>query len=295
MKSARRIGVTALTLASILGVAGSVGVRATPASAAVTVLYLDLGASVSRGVQPTPADPYGQPTNRGYANRLVTLEATHGVTLRLTQLGCPGESLAAMLHGPDPCYLAPDTQLSDAVAFLRAHRGATTLVTLDIGFNTLDICFHHLDIDLACVNPQLAMLRTQLTSVVATLTGVAGPRVTIVGVGHYNPYLTKATAEGKSEVFAGNSVTAMHRMNQALAQVYGAFHLKMADVVEAFHEENTTPVKVPGHESIPVDVQYECRYTWMCAKAPYGPNIHPTDAGYQAITRAIARILPSTW
>src|SRR5664280_562583 len=169
-----------------------------------TVLYLDIGASVSVGVQPTPRHPRGQPTNRGYSNRLVTFEASKGVTLKLTELGCPGESIATMLHGPDPCYVAPDTQLSDSIAFLRAHHNAVTLVTVDLGFNTLDVCLHHLDIDLTCVTPQLALLRLQLGQVLRALISVAGPYVTFIGLGHYNPYLTMSTKEGAAEVFATN-------------------------------------------------------------------------------------------
>ncbi len=287
----RAASILAATLAA--AVALPLGARASSATAPRTVLYLDLGASVSRGVQPTPADPFGQPTTRGYANRLVTLQGTRGVHLHLTQLGCPGESLATMINGPDPCYLPPDTQLSDAVAFLKAHRAATTLVSVDLGFNTLDVCFHHLDIDLACVNPQLAKMRSQLATVMSTLERSAGPHVVFLGLGHYNPYLTRAGAEGKTEAFARNSVVAMARMNQALAAVYGSAHARFVDVAEAFHEPDTTVIQKPGHEAIAVNVTYECRLTWMCAKAPYGPNIHPTDAGYAAIAAAMARAVPT--
>lgn len=263
-------------------------------AAARTVLYLDLGASVSVGVQPTAAVPHGQPTNRGYANRLVTFESTRGITMNLTQLGCPGESIATMLHGPDSCYLAPDTQLSDAVVYLRAHVHAVTLVTVDLGFNTLDTCFHHLDIDLTCVNPQLALLRQQLSQVVRTLTRAAGPHVTFVGIGHYNPYLTQAAKEGASEVFAGNSVVAIARMNATFKQVYGSFSIKLANVARAFHENSVVLIDEPGKEAKPDNVHFECSYTWMCSPRPYGPNIHPKDAGYQAITDAIVATLPPT-
>jgi lysophospholipase L1-like esterase len=274
-------------------VASPLALEAPASPAARTVLYLDLGASVSRGVQPTHADPFGQPTNRGYANRLVALETAKGVRLRLTQLGCPGESVATMVHGPDPCYLAPDTQLSDAVAFLKAHRAAATLVSVDLGFNTLDVCFHHLDIDLACVNPQLALMRTQLATVMSTLRRSAGAHVVFLGLGHYNPYLTRAGAEGKTEAFARNSLAAMARMNQALSAVYGAARARFVDVADAFHEPDSTVPKGPGHDVRPVNVRYECRFTWMCAAAPYGPNIHPTDAGYAAIATAMEQVVPA--
>jgi hypothetical protein len=267
------------------------GGSTTPTSKS-TVLYLDIGASVSVGFQPTQRDPTGQPTNRGYSNRLVTIEAARGVTLKLTEVGCPGESIAAMIHGPDPCYTAPDTQLSDAVAFLRAHHNAATLVTVDLGFNTLDVCFRHLDIDPTCVTPQMALLRQQLSQVLRTLTRAAGPNVVFIGLGHYNPYLTKSTKEGAAEVFAGQSVVGLHKMNQTLSEVYGSFKIHMADITSAFHEEDTRVVRIAKKETTTVNVQYECKFTWMCAPSPYGPNIHPNDAGYLATARAISAVLP---
>lgn len=263
--------------------------------AASTVLYLDIGASVSVGVQPTPRAPKGQPTNRGYSNRLVSIEAVKGVTLKLTELGCPGESIATMIHGPDPCYVAPDTQLSDAVAFLHAHYNAVTLVTVDLGFNTLNVCFRHLDIDLTCVKPQLILLRSQLSQVLRALTHAAGPHVTFIGVGHYNPYLTMSTKEGSTEVFATNSVTALRRMNTTFSQVYASFKIPMADVALAFHEEDTRVIRVSKKESTTANVRYECQLTWMCAPKPYGPNIHPNDSGYQAIARSIEAVLPPSF
>lgn len=237
-----------------------------------TVLYLDVGASVSVGVQPTPRDPRGQPTTRGYSNRLVAIEAAKGVTLKLTELGCPGESIATMLHGPDPCYMSPDTQLSDAVAFFRAHRNAVTLVTVDLGFNTLSACLRHFDIDLACVAPKLTILRGQLRHVMRSLTGAAGPDVTFIGVGHYNPYLAISTKEGNKEVFARHSVAALRLMNESLSQVYGSFRIPMANIAKAFHEEDARVVRISKKEATRVNVQYECRLTWMCASKPFGPT-----------------------
>jgi hypothetical protein len=294
-RRARRLlgTIAALALVSSFGGVGAASGSGAPAALSrVTVLYLDIGASVSVGVQPTPRDPHGQPTNRGYSNRLVTLEAARGVTLRLTELGCPGESIASMLHGPDPCYVAPDTQLSDAVVFLRAHHSATTLVTVDLGFNTLNVCFRKNDIDLTCVKPHLALLRTQLREVMHNLTTAAGPHVTFVGLNHYNPYLVKATTEGATETFATNSVAAMREMNASLASVFHSFGVRVADVSAAFHEADTHVVRVVNKEKVTANVDYECRFTWMCAAPPFGPNIHPRDAGYAAIAAAIAAVVP---
>ena len=303
MSKRRQLAMAILVVVGATVAVGHLDLRVSPASASgtssattgptkTTVLYLDIGASVSVGVQPTPRDPKGQPTNQGYSNRLVTLEAVNGVTLKLTELGCPGESIATMIHGPDPCYVAPDTQLSDAIVFLHKHHNATTLVTVDLGFNTLDVCLRGRDIDLACVKPELALLRQQLSQVMRALVNAAGSHVVFVGLGHYNPYLTKSTKEGAAEIFAGNSVGAIRRLNQSLAQVYGAFNVPMANISAAFHEADTRVVRISKKEVTTANVQYECRFTWMCAPKPFGPNIHPTNAGYQAIAAAISTKLP---
>lgn len=273
--------------------AASTTLAATSLGVKKTVLYLDIGASVSVGVQPTPRDPTGQPTNRGYSNRLVTIEAAKGIALKLTELGCPGESIAMMIKGPDPCYVAPDTQLSDAIVFLHTHRAAETLVTIDLGFNTLDVCLRGSDIDLACVTPKLALLRQQLRHVLRSLTSAAGQHVVMVGLGHYNPYLTKSVKEGAAEVFGKNSVAALRRLNESLLEVYSSFKIRMADVAKAFHEEDVHVVRISKKEVTTANVQYECKFTWMCAPKPFGPNLHPTDAGYQVIAQAIAAVLPA--
>ncbi len=167
-----------------------------------------------------------------------------------------------------------------------------TLVTVDLGFNTLDVCLRHFDIDLTCVTPRLKLLRSQLTQVMRVLTSAAGPHVSFIGVGHYNPYLSLSTKEGSKETFATNSVAALRQMNHSFAKVYGFFKVPMADVASAFHEEDLGVVRIPHKESTTVNVQYECKLTWMCAPKPYGPNIHPSDAGYAAIAKAIAVLLP---
>ena len=285
----------ALVRPDIQGLPASASTRShsTTIHAKKIVLYLDIGASVSVGVQPTPRDPKGQPTNWGYSNRLVTLEAAKGYKLKLTELGCPGESIAAMIHGPDPCYVAPDTQLSDAVAYLRKHHDVTTLVTVDLGYNTLDVCLRSLDIDLTCVTRQLGLLRQQLDRVMRALTNASGPSVVLIGLGHYNPYLTKSTKEGAAEVFAKNSLVALRKMNQSLSQVYDSFKVRMADISAAFHEEDTRVVRNSKSEATTANVQYECKFTWMCAPKPFGPNIHPTNAGYLAIAKAITAVMPA--
>jgi lysophospholipase L1-like esterase len=259
-----------------------------------TVFYLDLGASMSVGVQPTPTVPNGQPTDHGYANALVALEAAKGVTLELTQLGCPGESLMTMINGGDRCYPLPDTQLADAVAFLQAHLHEDGLVTIDLGFNTLHPCFKQLTIDRACVGAKLDLIQQQLVQILTTLKSAAGPNVTFVGVGHYNPFLADYLLGQKGRTFAADTNRAMRSFNRVLRDTYHSFAMPIAPVARAFSGDDSRIVEMPDVGLVPANVAQSCALTWMCQPSPFGPNLHPNDAGSRAIADAIATVLPAT-
>ena len=126
---------------------------AAPSGAAspASVFYLDLGASVSVGVQPSPWAPHGAPTRRGFANDLVRREARAGLHLRLVEVGCPGETVESMVSGFDRCYRPPASQLATAVAFLRAHHRDRGVVTVDIGFNDVRRCLRAAEVHARCV------------------------------------------------------------------------------------------------------------------------------------------------
>jgi lysophospholipase L1-like esterase len=90
--------------------------------------YLALGDSLAFGFQPD-----GDFTH-GYVTDLFAVLQGEG-TNDVTNYGCPGESSATFINGG--CPLAPSgfVQLAAAVAFLQAHPGKVSPVTLDIGAN----------------------------------------------------------------------------------------------------------------------------------------------------------------
>jgi lysophospholipase L1-like esterase len=264
------------------------------AASATQAFYLDLGASVSVGVQPTLTDPKGRPTIHGYANDLVAMAAANGVTLALTQLGCPRESLRTFINGGDRCYTGYDTQLSDALAFLRAHYNQTGLVTIDLGFNTIQPCFDGHTFDATCLSQKFATLQQQLSQIVASLKAAAGPNVTFIGVGHYDPFYANALSGANGQAFAAASATVMHTFNDVLGSVYTTFTVPFAKVAEAFSDHGHAVVQMANGVSVSGNVAASCTLTWMCAPAPFGPNIHPTDAGYQVIANTIAALIPSS-
>lgn len=256
--------------------------------------YLDIGASESVGFQPTYVSPHGQLTSSGYANDVVNFEAARGVTLRLRELGCPGESPATAISGSDGCYHSRGSQLADAVSFLRHHRDQTGLVTIDLGFNQLSPCIHQEFTNPVCVSAQLANVRQDLTYIVNQLLSVAGPNVTFVGLNHNDPFLASAVNRSHDVIFALDSATAIDELNRTLSNVYGAFNIPVANVAGAFANSRDTLVPLSHVGTVPVDVARACTLTWMCHAAPYGPNLHPNDAGYSMMAAAIMSVLPPT-
>lgn len=275
-------------------ISGSVaGADASTTAISTSGFYLDLGGSASVGMQPTTVDPKGQPTDDGYANDLVAYEASRGVSLQLTELGCPGESTETMLNGGDHCYGLHDTQFTEALKFLRSHEDDEGIVTIDLGFNNLRRCFHDQTVDGTCVKNQLAEVRQQLPTILEGLENVAGPGVTIVGLGHYDPFLADALQGPSGAQFAEESADTISSLNAALQRVYVHAGIAMATVGTAFDSRDVERVMLTGVGMVADNVAHTCELTWMCESAPYGPNVHPNDEGYATIASAIENVLKS--
>lgn len=294
---------TARALAVLIGVAiapiclSLVGLGGTGVAGAATsssAFYLDIGASVSVGVQPTVTNPHGEPTTSGYANDLVALEAARGVDLAMVQTGCPGESTTTMLYGGDRCYPSTATQLTTAVSFLQSHGDQSGIVTVDLGFNNVVRCFKMTSGISACLNQGFATVRQELPQILSALLAVAGPNVHFVGVGHYDPFLASALHGPAGIARATRSLDAMSTLNRTLSHIYQSFAIPTADVARSFKNFDRTPTTLPGVGTVATNIADTCALTWMCQAAPFGPNLHPNDSGYALIASAIATKLPAT-
>ncbi len=240
------------------------------------------------GEQPTALHPRGAPTADGFAEDLVALEAQRGEMLGLVRLGCPGETTSGMIRGDGHCYEPPASQLGTAVSFLAAHRDAPGLVTLDIGFNDVNPCLRRGALDQPCLDAAIAVLRVQLQTIVRSLRAAGGPRVHLVGVGAYDPYLADWRRGPLGASFAAASERAFARVNLTMSAVYASFGVPMVQVASAMDRRD----QASAGASLAVDASQTCSLTWMCAPAPFGPNLHPNDHGYSVIAEAIAAVLP---
>src|SRR5260370_11371561 len=139
------LGIAAAAVALLAGAAPPL--RAAAITGPPAKYYLSLGDSLAQGVQPaTPPLPPGVSlgqsieTDQGYVDDLFAhYSAQFPGNLQLVKLGCPGETTTSMLTGAgSPCTYPAGSQLAAALAFIRAHRSAVVLITIDIGANNVD-------------------------------------------------------------------------------------------------------------------------------------------------------------
>jgi lysophospholipase L1-like esterase len=261
---------------------GSAAARPGPAAR----YYLALGDSLARGVQ---ADLAGAsvPTRDGYPDQLYTRLRPAEPDLRLVKLGCPGETTSSMITGRHCSYPA-GSQLDQAVAFLRGHRGTVALITLDIGANDPGSCFTNpAPVAASCAAGPVPATAAGLGTILARLRAAAGPQVPVIGMNYYLPELAEWRAGAAGAAAARRSTRLAMAFDQVLSRVYRAHGDGVADVAGAFRSTNFTGrARLPDLGLLPRNVADVCAWTWACAAPPRGPNKHPNTAGYAVIARA---------
>lgn len=280
LAAAAAIGVVAATATLPSGRAAGVVAQNGP-------YYVAVGASESVGVQPSPGTRRGKPTDDGYANDVAAMEQHRWPGLQLEEYGCPGITVQAALDGGSRCTYPRGSEVRTAVSFLRAHRGRTVLITVDLGFNDVWPCLTRRHVDSACVAGALASIARTLPVVVHRLRAAAGPRTAIVGLEHDDPYLARFLHGLAGRVRAHADAAVVARLNRELADIYRGSGVLVADVPRAFGTAETDPTHYAGAGSVPYGVVRTCRLTWMCVDH----NVHPNDAGYRAIARAVEAAL----
>ena len=195
--------------------------------------YLALGGSQARGIQPSARYPKGAYSDHGYSVDLVTAAAARGVDLRLTDLGCPQETVITMITGRDRCHRAARSQLSSAVAFLKRHRGENGVVSIDLGFNDVLPCLHKTRGILACTKRLLGQIRVSWRLIERRLVSGAGKDVVFIGLTHYDPMITYALRRTTS-AWARESLTSVVALNRTLEASYRAAGFRVANIAGVF-------------------------------------------------------------
>ena len=253
--------------------------------------YLSLGTSLAVGIQPD-ANGVNQLTDEGYADQLHDIVAPKFRKLKLTRLGCPGETTTSMISG-GKCDYEEGSQLAQAVEFLHAHKDKVAIVTIDVGVNDvlaancIDVASSNVNV--GCLINAFNGLSNNLVSILATLQQAAHPDTKFVAVNYYNTFLAFWLTGPAGQLLAYQSASLADILNHdTLGTVYGAFGIPVADVAAAFDSGNFSTNAATG---LPQNVLNICVYTWMCVPAPVGPNIHANRYGYGLIAATIAATL----
>ena len=179
------------------------------------------------------------PPARGYPDQLAARLRGSLPHLRLVKLGCSGETTSTMIHG-GICRYPAGSQLAQAARFLRAHRGRTALITIDIGANDPNSCIltGGLSSVLPCAVSRLPQVGRNLSTILATLRAAAGQRVLIVGMTYYVPELGlwHTGKTGRQIAILTGAVAA--GANQLLVARYRHYGARVANVFAAFRSSD---------------------------------------------------------
>jgi len=253
--------------------------------------YLSLGTSLAAGIQPD-ASGANRLTDEGYADQLHDIVAPEFRKLKLTKLGCPGETTSTMMNG-GLCDYEEGSQLAQAVEFLSAHKNKVAIVTIDMGVNDV-LAADCIDVptskvDVVCLLNAFNTLSNNLVAIMATLRQAAHPDTEFVAMNYYNTFLAFWLTGPAGQALAYESALLADILNyDVLGTVYAAFDVPVADVAAAYGSAIFSPNTAAG---LPQNVLNICVYTWMCAPAPVGPNIHANRYGYGVIAATIAAAL----
>jgi lysophospholipase L1-like esterase len=250
------------------------------------IYYLSLGDSLATGVQPIGNADWQFRTNDGYADQLDSIARVRLPNLRTIKLGYPGESTITMIEGGLTAY-PHGSQLDEAVAFLRLHRGSVAFVTIDIGFNDLD------SYAIEALPAGMASIARNLPGILGALLEAAAPGTPIVGMTIYDAFLPAWLEGPLGREIARRSVwDAVVPINDHFREIYRAAGLRTADVEGAFATTDfETEVELAGSDRVPINVARACEWTWGAARPPLGPDLHANAGGYRAIAEAFAREL----
>jgi len=284
MRKVSAVSLAAMAIVSML----QLGVPAARARGDET-FYLALGTSLTVGYQPGQGR-----TTEGFVDDLLATMSQQIPGLTLRNVGCPGETSRSMISGTHSmCHYAAGSQLDAAVAFLEAHPGEVSFITLEVGAN--DVLHRCLNpdtgrINRACTADLFPRLQGRLSEIVDAL-AAAGPGVPVISMTYYDPFLGfwglvpggRALARADQRVWAD--------LNTVLSTTYGDAGVAVADVGATFRiDDFTDTVVVPGRGELPVNVANTCRWTWFCSRR-FAGDPHPNATGYRKIADTFEPVL----
>jgi lysophospholipase L1-like esterase len=237
--------------------------------------YLALGDSFTYGFQlrKVLADLPPSAFDTGYVDIFAARLRATRPDLTPVNYGCPGESTATFITGPCPWTAAgrplhddfQGSQLDAAVAFLSAHPGQVSPITLQLFGNDMLELIRFCGGDFGCIQREapaaIAQFGSRLTVIVDRLR-VAAPEAEIIVIGSWN---------GRID-FLDETDPLFQAANATIAVVAEEDRARFADVTSVFNPQ--------GDAARTVAI---CTLTLFCSEG----DGHPSDAGYRAIADVV--------
>ena len=233
--------------------------------------YLALGDSMTYGIQPTKTAKGLPPSgfDTGYVDVFAARLRAFGPGIRVVNYGCPGESTVTFTKGGCP-WLAEKKRLHDAfrgsqlaaaLAFIRAHPGEVSPITVTLWgndfFPLVDACKG----DPACVQKRMGSIASRLGAILTRLRQAA-PAADIVVSGAWNP---------GSEGFAQTDPV-FRALDAQIRRAAAPAKAHVADIRAVFNPAGSAAARRARI----------CAFSFMCKVG----DPHPTDAGYRAMAKA---------
>jgi lysophospholipase L1-like esterase len=240
--------------------------------------YLAVGDSIAYGYQASKARA-GLPAskfNTGYVDVLTVQLQQIQPRLTAVNYGCPGETTTTFIEGG--CMWTQfgqelhdafsGSQLDAAVAFLSAHRGEVSPVTVTLWGNDVRE-FVMSCRDFACVERDAPLFIAHLTSnlaLILTRLRAAAPDAEIIVTGAWDSYLDALPVADPL----------FQLLNTSMSTVAAAARVRFADPLPVFNPQGD-----PARE-----LQAMCALTALCTDN----DSHPTDAGYRALAEVVYQV-----
>jgi lysophospholipase L1-like esterase len=236
--------------------------------------YLALGDSYAYGFQNSKFLAGLPPAafDTGYVDLFAARLRAIRPGIAVVNYGCPGESTTSFISGACP-FLALGFQLHDAfegsqldaaTAFLEAHPGQVSPITLQLFGNDMGELIRSCAGDFACIQreaPSAIASFGQRLAVILDRLRAAAPDAELIVIGGWNSRID----------FLAESDPLIQAANAAIAAVAAQAGARLADLVPVFN-----PLDDPRIATI-------CTLTLLCSEG----DVHPSDAGYQAMAEVV--------
>jgi lysophospholipase L1-like esterase len=274
-----RLRIAAFSVVLIALIAGALPAAAAPGQyQAPRKYFLALGDSLAYGFEHAKflaeaASGHIDPTTfSGYAGDFAVDLKRVRSSIQEINYGCPGETTSSYFQGCDFSAVThfplhneyTGSQEAAALAFLNAHPGQVSPITIDLGANDalglVDACHFDSTCIAQALPTVLGTIGANLSRTLAELRAAA-PRSEIIVMQYYNPLYVVAPG---TDLLVG-------QLNNVIATMAAGSGARLAN---AFPVINQNPLFTSEAAAV-------CGLTGMCV--PPGGDIHANDTGYALI------------